>query len=62
MWTGFCKVASDDSKKCNIMLINEDNSPFAISSFACEDYSPYVQRCIDSSRFFAILLINEKTG
>jgi hypothetical protein len=42
MWTGFCKVVSEDSRKCNIMLINEDNSPFAISSFACEDYGPYV--------------------
>ena len=35
---------------------------FVESVFQDEDYTKFVQRCVDSSRFFAVLLVNEKTG
>ena len=62
MWTGFCRVMMEGDDKCKIQFINEDNTLFAQSQFTQENYEQFVQRCIDSSRFFAILLINEKSG
>ena len=62
MWTGFCRVMMEGADKCKIQFVNEDNTLFAQTQFAQENYEQYVQRCIDSSRFFAILLINEQSG
>ena len=62
MWTGFCKVMMAGDDLCKIQFMNEDNTPFAQSNFQTDDYEKFVQRCVDSSRFFAILLINEQTG
>ena len=49
----------ENSNLCKIQLINEDNSMFAQSLINEENCDPYVQRCFDSSRFFAILLQND---
>ena len=52
----------EGSEKCKIQLINADNTTFAESIITTDNYEPYVQPCIDSSRFFAILLVNPQTG
>ena len=62
MWTGFSRVMMEGADKCKIQFVNEDNSLFAQTQFQQENYDQFVQRCVDSSRFFAILLINEQTG
>ena len=59
IWTGLCRVMMENSNRCKVQLINEDNTIFAQSIFNDENYDPYVQRCFDSSRFFAILLTSE---
>ena len=56
IWTGYCRVMMDSNNVCKIQLVNEDNSLFAQSLINDENYDPFVQRCTDSSRFFAILL------
>ena len=58
MWTGFCKVMMKGAETCKILLVNEDNSVFAESAFKNENWEQYIQRCVDSSRFFAVLLVN----
>ena len=45
-----------------VQLVNNDGSLFAESTFETSDYERFVQRCVDSSRFFALLLVNEQTG
>ena len=62
MWTGFCRVMMLGSDTCKILLVNEDNTVFAESSFKNENWEQYIQRCMDSSRFFAVLLVNPTTG
>ena len=59
IWTGLCRVMMENSNRCKVQLINEDNTIFAQSIFNDENYDPYVQRCFDSSRFFAILLTSD---
>lgn len=49
----------ENSNLCKIQLVNEDNSLFAQSLLNNENYDPIVQRCFDSSRFFAILLASD---
>lgn len=49
----------ENSNKCKVQLVNEDNTLFAQSVFNDENYDPFVQRCFDSSRFFALLLTHE---
>lgn len=51
-----------ENQKCKIQLINDDGSTFVESVITTEDFEQYVQRCIDSSRFYAVLLVNPKTG
>lgn len=51
-----------DAARCKIIFVNEDGTNFAQSSFSSDNYDNIVQRCVDSSRFFAILLVNEQTG
>ena len=63
MWTGHTKVLMEDNKKCKIVMVNEaDGSLFAQTTIVTDEYEKFVQRTIDSSRFFAILLVNEQTG
>lgn len=62
MWRGFCKIVMLGSTKCCIKFVNEDGTEFASSTFQSDNYDHMVQRCVDSSRFFAVLLVNEKTG
>ena len=45
--------------KCKVQLINEDSTLFAQAVITEENYDPIVQRCYDSSRFFALVLISE---
>lgn len=62
IWTGFCRIMmeGEPSNKCKVQLLNEaDNSLFAQALILDEDYDKIVQRCFDSSRFFALLLIND---
>ena len=59
MWTGQCLVKSINTIKCKVSLVNGDGTVFAESVFEAEDYGRFVQRCVDSSRFFALLLVNE---
>lgn len=49
----------ENSNICKVQLINEDDSLFAQSVITVEDYDPFVQRCFDSSRFFALMLVND---
>ena len=62
MWRGFCKITMVDASRCKIIFVNEDGTSFAQSSFSSDNYDATVQRCVDSSRFFAVLLVNEQTG
>ena len=62
IWTGFCRVLMEGSDKCKIKFVNEDNTVFAESAFKNDNYEQYIQRCVDSSRFFAVLLVNPQTG
>ena len=45
--------------KCSIQLINDDRSIFAESKIK-GDYERQLQRCYDSTRFFALQVENEK--
>lgn len=48
------------TNKCKVQLVNEsDGGLFAQAVITDEDYDKVVQRCFDSSRFFALLLQNE---
>ena len=62
MWTGHTRVVMEGSEKCKIQLVNDDGSVFAQSIIKDDKWENLVQRTVDSSRFFALLLINEKTG
>ncbi|CDW91370.1 adaptin ear-binding coat-associated protein 1 necap-1 [Stylonychia lemnae] len=59
IWTGYCRVMMEGGSICKVQLINEDDSLFAQSVITVEDYDPFVQRCFDSSRFFALMLVND---
>ena len=62
MWTGYTRVLMEGSEKCKIQLVNEDGSLFAQTTIKDDNWEAFVQRTIDSSRFFALLLVNEQTG
>mmetsp|Transcript_21740 Transcript_21740/g.33557 ORF Transcript_21740/g.33557 Transcript_21740/m.33557 type:complete len:171 (+) Transcript_21740:112-624(+) len=62
MWTGNCRIWMEGKDKCKIELVNEDGTLFAASAFKDLNYDKYVQRCVDSSRFFALVLVNENTS
>jgi len=47
---------------CKIKLVNADQTVFAETTIPNDKHEPFVQACTDSSRFFAVLLVNEKTG
>ena len=49
----------EDSKRCKIQLVNEDTTLFAQSVLTDENWETFVQRCYDSSRFFALLLVSD---
>lgn len=49
----------EGSQKCKIQFINADGTKFAESVMNDEHYEKFVQPCTDSSRFFAVLLLNE---
>mmetsp|Transcript_28188 Transcript_28188/g.21074 ORF Transcript_28188/g.21074 Transcript_28188/m.21074 type:complete len:121 (+) Transcript_28188:140-502(+) len=50
----------DSNNRLKIQLINEpDNSLFAQALIQDENYDPFVQRCYDSSRFFALVLVSD---
>ncbi len=49
----------ENNNKCKIQLVNEDGTLFAQSVLKEENYDQYVQRCFDSSRYFAILLTSD---
>ena len=50
----------ENNTKCKIQLVNEDNTMFAQCVIPDENYDTYVQRCFDSSRFFALLLVSDQ--
>lgn len=52
----------EGSEKLKIQLVNADNTMFAESLIYTPDYEQFVQPCMDSSRFFAILIVNPSTG
>ena len=52
----------EGSQLCRIQFINADGTKFAESVMKDEHYERFVQPCSDSSRFFAVLLLNEQTG
>ena len=56
MWKGKCRVIQRGSTAV-IQLINLDETMFAECPVTM-DYDSHVQRCYDSSRFFALLIIN----
>jgi len=58
MWRGFCKITMIDAAECQIHFVNEDNTLFAKGKFSQDNYDHVVQRCVDSSRFFAVLIKN----
>jgi hypothetical protein len=62
MWRGLCKITMVGATTCKITFVNEDGANFAQSTFSSDSYDHVVQRCVDSSRFFAVLLVNEQTG
>lgn len=61
VWTGLCRVMMDNLNRCKVQLINEaDGTLFAQSMIPDnESYEQYVQRCYDSSRFFALQLVSD---
>lgn len=60
IWTGYCRVMMENNDVVKIQLVNEDNTIFAQSVIKNDDnLDPYVQRCYDSSRFFALLLVSD---
>jgi hypothetical protein len=61
IWTGNCRVTMNGKDVCLIEFVNEDGSIFATSSISDGQFDHYVSRCTDSSRFFALLLINPQT-
>ena len=56
MWKGFCKI-NQRGPNAVIQLINIDDTTFAECTVEME-YDSMVQRCYDSSRFFALLIKN----
>mmetsp|Transcript_15359 Transcript_15359/g.25968 ORF Transcript_15359/g.25968 Transcript_15359/m.25968 type:complete len:127 (-) Transcript_15359:552-932(-) len=62
IWTGTCRVFMEGKDTCSIELVNDDGTVFAASKFSGETYEHQVQRCVDSSRFFALLLVNPQTN
>lgn len=51
----------EGKEKCLVELVNEDGSTFAQSLIKDGKYEHQVSRCLDSSRFFALLLVNPQT-
>ena len=61
IWQGLCRIMMESgTNRCKVQLLNEaDGTIFAQSIIIEEDYDPIIQRCTDSSRFFALLLSSE---
>ena len=63
VWLEWSELANDEAM---LRQANDKMLHLTLNGFkyyvAADDYEKFVQRCVDSSRFFAILLINEQTG
>ncbi len=61
IWQGMCRIMMESvTNRCKVQLLNEnDGQLFAEAIITDENYDPIVQRCFDSSRFFALVLQNE---
>ena len=61
IWQGMCRIMMESvTNRCKVQLLNEnDGQLFAEAIITDDNYDPIVQRCFDSSRFFALVLQND---
>ena len=63
IWKGKVRVMEIGNGKCSIQLVNDDatKSPFAECPVEGVEYTRQVSRCYDSTRFFALQVVNPQT-